>query len=58
MYTIEASRCIAACVPFQTKEVADPPARAGVPARFSGKRRARRHRMSVRFGAMVAELSP
>jgi hypothetical protein len=38
MYTIEASRCIAACVPFQTKEVADPPARAGVPAGFSGKR--------------------
>jgi hypothetical protein len=51
----EASRC--ACVAFQTKEAADSLAGVDVPVWFPMKKRARRQRLSVRVGAMVAELS-
>jgi hypothetical protein len=67
MSVIEAapSDSVAACVPIETREAADAGESAGPkyneaagsPAWFLKKRRARRQRLSIRFGAMVAELS-
>jgi len=44
-------------VPIETKEAPDPLAGVDVPVWFPMKKRARRQRLSVRVGAMVAELS-